>query len=256
MTTYVVALSKGGSTKTTTATEIAVALTKAGRRVLAVDLDQQGSFTRRLGLYKDAEVDATATEVLTGEATAKEAAVPSPSLSGAHVVVGTHSLNSLESRPEIITSLRDHLPDIAEDWDDVVIDTPPALGFATHAGLTAADVVVAAVACQTEAYDQLDRLSEFIQARVAAPRLRPGLQIHWVVPTLFDKRRLLDKEIVELLKSRFPGRVTSTVSDRVAVKDSYTAAMPISVYDPSSPAALEFAAAIAPIISPSTEEAA
>ena len=41
MTVYAVALSKGGSTKTTTAAELVAALARTGRRVLAVDLDQQ-----------------------------------------------------------------------------------------------------------------------------------------------------------------------------------------------------------------------
>ena len=60
MTVYTVALSKGGSTKTTTAAEIAAALAAAGRRVLAIDLDQQGNLTTRLGLTDDSEVPAVA----------------------------------------------------------------------------------------------------------------------------------------------------------------------------------------------------
>lgn len=247
MTIYAVALSKGGSTKTTTAAEIVAGLAAAGRRVLAIDLDQQGNLTTRLGVTADTEVSAVAADVLTAEATAQEAAIPAPSVPGAFVLAGTHDLTDLDQRPEVITALRDHLPEVEHLWDDVVIDTPPALGLVTLAALAAAEIVVAAVACETEAYDQLSRLEEVIATRVAK-RLKPGQQIHWVVPTRHDSRRLLDREVVEMLHERFPGKVTSPVREAVAARDAYTDGKPVSVYAPGSGIAADYAAAIAPII--------
>lgn len=248
MTVYAVALSKGGSTKTTTAAEIVVALTRQGRRVLAVDLDQQGNFTTRLGVTDDTEVDAVAADVLTGTSSALEAAIPAPSVPGASILAGTHDLTMLDQRPEVITSLRDHLPEVAGKWDDVVIDTPPALGLVTLAALAAADVVVVAIACETEAYDQLGRLVDVIAERVA-PRLRPGQRVHWIVPTRYDSRRLLDREVVEMLTEHHPGRVTSPVREAVAARDAYTSGMPVSVFAPSSGIATDYAAALGPVIS-------
>lgn len=247
MTIYAVALSKGGSTKTTTAAEIVAGLAAAGRRVLAIDLDQQGNLTRRLGVTDDTEVFAVAADVLTGDSSAPEAAVPAPSVPGASVLAGTHDLADLDQRPEVITALRDHLPEVAELWDDVVIDTPPALGLVTLAALAAAEVVVAAVACETEAYDQLDRLDEVIAKRIA-PRLHPGQQVHWIVPTRHDARRRLDRDVVEMLEARYPGRVTSPVREAVAARDAYTDGKPVSVYAPGSGIAEDYAAALAPII--------
>ena len=117
------------------------------------------------------------------------------------------------------------------------------------AALAAADVVVAAVACATEAYDQLDRLAEVIAQRIA-PRLRPGQRVHWVVPTRWDGRRLLDREIVETLTEQHPGRVTPPVRETVAAQDSYTAGQPVSRYAPRSGIAADYAAAMATIIDP------
>lgn len=247
MTIYAIALSKGGTTKTTTTAELVVALTASGRRVLAIDLDQQGNLTTRLGVTADTEVSAVAADVLTAEATVAEAAIPAPSVPGAFVLAGTHDLSELDQRPEVITALRDHLPEVAEQWDDVVIDTPPALGLVTLAALAAADVVVAAVSCETEAYDQLDRLEEVVANRIAK-RLRPGQQIHWIVPTRHDSRRLLDREVVAMLHERYPGRVTSPVREAVAARDAYTDGKPVSIYAPGSGIAADYAAAIAPII--------
>lgn len=247
MAVYAVALSKGGSTKTTTAAELVAALTRRGRRVLAIDLDQQGNLTTRLGVTGDTEVAAVAADVLTGEASAQEAAIDAPSVPGASVLAGTHDLATLDHRPEVITSLRDHLPEVAGEWSDVVIDTPPALGLVTLAALSAADVVIAAVACETEAYDQLDRLVEVIAQRIA-PRMKPGQQVHWIVPTRHDSRRLLDREVVEMLSEQHPGRVTRPIREAVAARDAYTSGMPVSVYAPGSGIATDYAEALAPII--------
>lgn len=250
---YTVALSKGGSTKTTTAAELVVALVRQGRRVLAIDLDQQGNLTTRLGVDDNTEVSAVAADVLTGAASAHEAAIPAPSVPGADLLAGTHDLASLDNRHEVITSLRDHLPEVSDRWDDVVIDTPPALGLVTLAALAAADTVVAAVACETETYDQLGRLAETIQVRVA-PRLKVGQRVHWVVPTRYDSRRLLDRDVVAMLEADYPGRVTSPVREAVAARDAYTSGQPVSVYAEGSPIALDYAAALAPIVTATTKE--
>ncbi len=138
MTVYAIALSKGGSTKTTTAAEV-VASWPAGRRVLAIDWTNKATSTTRLGVTDDTEVEAVAADVLTADASAVDAAVPAPSVPGADVLAGTHDLAELNQRPEVITSLRDHLPELVGEWDDVVIDTPPAMGLVTLAAL-AADV--------------------------------------------------------------------------------------------------------------------
>lgn len=254
MPVYAVALSKGGSTKTTTAAEIVAALAARGRRVLAIDLDQQGNLTTRMGVTDDTEVSGVAADVLTGESSAAEAAIPAPSVPGAYVLAGTHDLAALDQRPEVITALRDHLPEVSGEWDDVVIDTPPALGLVTLAALAAADTVVAAVACETESYDQLDRLVQVIAQRIA-PRMRPGQQVHWIVPTRYDGRRLLDRDVVDMLSEHHPGRVTPPVREAVAARDAYTSGMPVSVYAPGSGIADDYAAAVAPIIGPQPDAA-
>jgi chromosome partitioning protein len=247
MTVYAVALSKGGSTKTTTAAELVAALARRGRRVLAIDLDQQGNLTTRMGVTEDTEVSAVAADVLTAEATAPEAAIDAPSVPGASVLAGTDDLVRLDQRPEVITALRDHLPEVAGEWDDIVIDTPPALGLVTLAALAAADVVIAAVACEAEAFDQVDRLTEVIAQRIA-PRMKPGQKVHWFVPTRYDSRRLLDREVVDLLTEAHPGQVTTPVREAVAARDAYTSGMPVSVFAPSSGIAADYAEALALII--------
>lgn len=239
MTVFTIALSKGGSTKTTTAAEVVAHLARCGRRVLAIDLDEQGNLSRRLGIDSDTEVASDSAQLIAGEVTAPEVAVASPAVAGAAVVVGTHRLADFDRLPETIVGLRDYLPQLAGEWDDIVIDTPPSLGTITLAGLAAADQVIAAIACRTEAYDQLDRLLDVIAQRIA-PRLRPGQEVHWIVPGHYESRQLLDREVVELLNERFPGKVTNPIRKAVAAGDAYTAGMPVSVFDPGSPIADDY----------------
>jgi len=247
VTTYVVALSKGGSTKTTTAAELAAELARRGRRILAIDLDQQGNLTTRLGITEDTEVDAVSADVLLGKASATTAAIASPSVPGAWVLAGSHGLADLDHRPEVITSLRDHLPEVAGEWDDIVIDTPPSLGLVTLAGLAAADVVVVSLECKTEAFDQLRRLVEVIDERIA-PRLHPGQRVSWIVPTKFNARRGLDREVVEILTEDYPGRVTTPVREAIAAADAYTAGKPVSIYAPKAPITADYAQALEVIL--------
>lgn len=252
MTAYTVALPKGGTAKTITAAELIHALAIRGRRVLAIDLDQQGNLSTRLGITKDTAIAASAAQVLTAEADAADAAVPAPSMPDnprAAIIAGTHELAAVESAPppDLTTSLRDHLPTVADEYDDIVIDTPPSASGLALAGLAAADVVIAPVAVATESYEQLSRLKSIIAGQLSR-RIRPGLRIDWVVPTRYDQRRILDREIVEVLTDRYPGQVTGPIREAVTVKDAYTAGTTISVYRPNAAVSGDFAVAMAQII--------
>lgn len=239
-----VALPKGGSTKTATAAEIIWALALLGHRVLAVDLDEQGNLSTRLGITPQTPITATAAEVLDAKATLLEAAEPAPTAAGVDVIVGAHDLTALQQQPppDLVTSLRDMLPTVGDRWDYIVIDTPPNIGGLTLAGLAAADHVVVSVELATEAYDQIGRLEAVIAGQLAR-RIRPGLSIDAIVPTKVDTRRLLDREVLALLTERFGDRVTPTIRSAVAVRDAYTAGMTVSAYDPGSAVATDYKAA-------------
>jgi len=245
MIVYTIALPKGGGGKTAAAAELVWALVQAGLRVLAIDLDQQGNLSARMGITPDTELAGTTAEVIDASVEISDAAEPAPSLPGAHILVGAHDLTALEQAPpaDLVTSLRDMLPAVADRWDAVVIDTPPNVGGLTLAGLAAADHVVAPVQAATEAYDQVERLEATIAERIAR-RVRPGQRVAAFIPTMVDRRRLLDREVLTALEERFGDRVTPPIRQGVAVRDAYTAGMTVSAYDPRSAVAQDFRAAM------------
>lgn len=244
MYTYTVALAKGGVGKSTTAAELAYQLATQGRRVLAIDLDQQGNMTTRLGVSHTLDSASGAADLLRGDATAEDAAIPS-GIEGVDVIAGTHELADVESLPEVVASLRDYLPTLTR-WDAAVIDTPPALGVVTLAGLAAADLIVAPVPPQAEALEQLHRLESFIARRVR--RLKPAAEVGAVVPTMYRRLRVLDREMVEQLRAKYGERVTEPIRETVAVRDAYVSGETIGAYAPQSTAAQDYAVALADLI--------
>ncbi len=237
--------SKGGTGKSTTAAELAAAAAARGQRVLVVDLDQQGNVTARMGVTQTTEVGFTA-DVLLGEATIAEAATPAPSVPGAWIIAGTHQLAALDMQPGAVMTLSRILPAVAGEWAVIVLDTAPALSPLTLSGIAAATELVVPVECKTEAYDQLGRLAPAIN------QVSPGQSVRWVVPTKHDGRRRLDREVLEVLREDYPGRVTAPVRESIAAADSYTVGMPVSLYAPRSQIAADYAAVTATILDATT----
>ena len=89
MVTYTVAIGKGGSGKTATAAELVASLTRHGRKVLVIDLDQQANITQRMGLAKGSGAEFDAYDVLTRATEISTAAVPSP-VSYTHLTLPTN----------------------------------------------------------------------------------------------------------------------------------------------------------------------
>lgn len=145
---------KGGSTKTTTAMTLAQGLTLRGRRVLIVDLDPQASLTTLCGLLPDAEIteDMTVMPLIYGDQTDLKYAVQSTYWDGMDLIPGAPGLFAAEfAIPHTVAEnpgfhfwaiLQPALQELAQDYDVVVIDTPPSLSYLTINALMAADGLV------------------------------------------------------------------------------------------------------------------
>jgi len=147
----VVANQKGGVGKTTTATNISALFARQGRRVLVIDTDPQFALTRQLGLQARA-LGVNLVDVLAGRASAADAIVPA--VHGVDVIPAAGGLAGVEmslvgelGRERFLS---DALETVIDQYDEVVIDTPPNLGLLTVNALVCADRVLAPVSAEDE----------------------------------------------------------------------------------------------------------
>lgn len=152
--TITVANFKGGVSKTTTAAALAQGLSLRGHKVLVIDCDPQGSLTTLFGVLPDTEVDEADTilPLCAGEADSVMSAVQKTYWEGIDLIAAAPLLFNAEfllpSRQKTERGfafwrvLDDGLTAARDEYDVIIIDTPPSLSYITINALIAADGVL------------------------------------------------------------------------------------------------------------------
>jgi chromosome partitioning protein len=235
MKVYAFANQKGGVAKTTTALNLAVALSESGHRVLCVDLDPQGNLTMSQGIDPD-EVDKSMYNVLVDRMPIREIvhhaeidiAVSSIDLAGAEIAMSTQIGRE--------RSLQKALAAIADDYDFVCIDTPPSLGLLTINALTAADKVIVPVQCEYLSMRGLMQLQNTLE--MIRENLNPNVRIEGILPTMLDSRTVHAKEAVEILEENFGDLVfKSRIKKTIKFAEAPVKGSSVLKYDPQGNAA-------------------
>jgi len=155
---------KGGCGKTTTAINLASCLANAGKKVLLIDLDPQGHVALGLGIGTE-EMDKSIYEVLLGETPITNAIVSlSDNLDAvlSDVVLSAFE-QSMAGTPGRENRLRQSLKIVANDYDYLIIDSPPSVGLLTFNGLMASNEVIIPVDPSYFSLHGLGKLLETIQ---------------------------------------------------------------------------------------------
>ncbi len=239
---YAIANQKGGVGKTTTVVNLSAYLASGGRRVLVVDVDPQANATSALGFDKY-QMDPSTYQLLLDqtpvarvrrrqEAYHLDIVPSSPSLSGAEIEL----VQAIGREYRLQRALQD----AADEYDYILIDSPPSLGLLTINALTAArDGILIPVQCEYLPLEGLTQLTQTIQ--LVKEYLNPTLHIRGVMMTMYDSRTNLSRQVVEEVRRHFPNKVFRTIIPRnIRLSEAPSFGQPINVYAPQSPGALAY----------------
>ena len=226
---------KGGVAKTTTTLNLGVALKEQGHRVLCVDLDPQGNLTMSQGWNPD-EIERSLFDVLVHKLRITEiiregevdVAVSSIDLAGAEL-----ALSSMIGRER---ALEKALLPVRDNYDFILVDTPPSLGLLTVNALVAADSVIVPVQCEYLSLRGLVQLENTLS--MVRENLNPLVEIKGILATMYDRRLLHSREAVEILKENFGGLVLNTkIRKTIRYAEAPVKGQSVLKYDPSGEAA-------------------
>jgi chromosome partitioning protein len=226
---------KGGVAKTTTTLNLGVAFAEHGMRVLLVDLDPQGNLTMSQGLNPDS-IERSMFDVLVhrlpiGEVIHQaevDLAVSSIDLAGAEL-----SLSSMIGRER---ALEKALAPVKDNYNYILIDTPPSLGLLTINALVASDGVIVPVQCEYLSLRGLVQLENTLS--MIRENLNPEVGIQGILPTMYDNRTLHSREAVEILQENFGELVFDTkIRKTIRYAEAPVKGSSVLKYDPSGTAA-------------------
>jgi chromosome partitioning protein len=232
--TLAVTIQKGGVGKTTTAINVAGALNQRGRDVLLVDLDPQGAATEGLGFA--AEYDAkppTLFDVLT-DAEQRDV-LEEIIVEHEEMDVVPSNIDMTAAEPELTLSRRGGeqldlaLDAVQDDYDYIIIDCPPYLGYLTDNGLYAAQNVLIPALAETTSKRALELLFDHIES----------LELDYEIS--FEERGLIAnrveetneaEEMMEWFHDAFPDIPVWEIRKRVALQRAFSSGCSIFEYKP------------------------
>jgi chromosome partitioning protein len=224
---------KGGVGKTTTATNLGTALAAVYKDTLLIDLDPQGNASTGFGVSQKDRARKTIYEVIIDELDINQSICKT---SIPHLNIIPSNVNLSAAEVELISFrnrdfvLKNQLTKITSNYNYIIIDCPPSLGFLTINALTAADSVLIPMQCEFYALEGLSHLLKTID--LVKRKLNPKLDIEGVVLTMYDRRNRLTEQVEADVRNCLGDAVFNTVIPRnVRISEAPSHGIPAIIYD-------------------------
>jgi chromosome partitioning protein len=224
---------KGGVGKTTTAANLACALAE-NYKILLVDFDPQAALT-------------TSFKILTDEKNIYYALLDSVSVENCIIETQIKNLYLIPSTLDLAAAEPQLIGQIAferklkqllqhlTDFDYIIVDSPPSLGVLTINAIVAADLIIVPLQCEFLAMKALVHLNKIIEK---AKIVNPELKIR-ILFTMFDKRSIHPKEIVDEVKKFFP-TFNTIITKSIKFSYSTVAGIPLVEFYKNSEQAIQY----------------
>ncbi|MEI6648796.1 MAG: ParA family protein [Actinomycetes bacterium] len=227
---------KGGVGKTTTTINLGACLAELGRRVLLVDFDPQHSLSVGLGI-STRKLDGSIYNLMMDESTNIEDLLLKTSVPGMDMIPSHEDLAGAEggllnviAREKVLKRV---LAPVLDFYDVILIDCQPSLGLLTVNALTASQGVLVPLECEYFALRGVALLDDIIGK--VQKNTNPDLKLTGILPTMFDRKTVHSREVLERISEAFPDQVFDTIISRtVRFPETTVAGEPITTYASNS----------------------
>lgn len=246
---------KGGVGKTTLTMNLGIGLARAGKRVLLIDFDPQGSLTDCLGFPEPDEMEITTATVLMASINDEHLGAGYGILKhdeGVFLLPGNIDLSGLEVTlvnvmcRELV--LKKYIARLQPLYDYILIDCMASLGTLTINALAAADSVIIPLMAEKPSIRGLQQLLKTIG--MVRRNMNPDLAIEGIVPNKVDDRTNYNRGIVERLNEAYKGplKVFGSIPQSIRVAETAAQGKSIFEYDPSGKGTVAYEALVKEVL--------